>query len=94
MSAMPERDDAQASEGRWVAVVRVEGVLWAVGPLPAHSAALAAVGLVEGWPGAERVGVAELVPPAETAERLSQAQRDRGGQRALRPLRRDGEETP
>ncbi|MGH8929701.1 MAG: hypothetical protein ACRDZO_03440 [Egibacteraceae bacterium] len=66
-------------------------------PLPAHNATLAMAGLVEGWPDAERIGVAEVVPPGEAHERLSQAsraRRERGGGEGfvLRPLPRRGEE--
>ena len=76
MSAAAEPVDGPMSEGRWVAVIRVGGALWAVGPLPEHNAMLALAGLVEGWPGAERVGVAELVGPGEAHDRLSQARRE------------------
>jgi len=76
LSVRLERDDAPVVDARWVAVVRLGGALWAVGPLPEHNAMLALAGLVEGWPGAERVGVAELIGPGEAHDRLSQARRE------------------
>jgi len=97
VSAQPEAGSAGASEGRWVAVVRVDDALWAVGPLPAHSAALAMAALTEGWPDAERIGLAELLAPSEAHDRLShrsRARQERGGGGVLRPLPRHGEQTP
>lgn len=97
MSARPQRDDVHASDARWVAVVRVGEALWAVGPLPAHNATLAMAGLIEGWPDAERIGVAELLPPGEAHDRLShlsRASREGRSEGALRPLPRHGEQTP
>ncbi|MGH8929343.1 MAG: hypothetical protein ACRDZO_01585 [Egibacteraceae bacterium] len=78
-----------------MAVIRVGEVLWAVGPLPAHNAALAMAALTEGWPDTERIGVAEIVAPGEAHDWLSHARRERGGgQGVLRPLARHGEQAP
>jgi len=88
-----ERVEGPVVEGRWVAVVRLDGALWAVGPLPEHNAMLALAGLVEGWPGAERVGVAELIGPGEAHDRLSQVRREGRSAGVSRPLPRHGEET-
>jgi len=94
VSAAAEPVEGPVVDARWVAVVRLGGALWAVGPLPEHNALLALAGLVEGWPGAERVGVAELVGPGEAHDRLSQARREGRPAGVLRPLPRRGEETP
>jgi len=78
-----------------VAVVRVGGELLAVGPLPQQVAVMGVLGMVEAYVGVERVGVAELVAPADAAARVCQG-RPKGAAAAgvLRPLPRDGEETP
>ena len=90
MSAQPQHDDGGALQALWVAVIRVDKVLWVVGPLPAQNAALAMARVIEGWPGAERVGLAELVAPGEAHARFSAARAERGAGGVLRPLPRDG----
>lgn len=89
MSAQPERDEVQVSEGRWVAVVRVGGDLLAIGPLPRHSAGMGMLGMVEAYVGVERVGVAEVLTPAEAATRVAAARpKGTGTAGVLRPLPR------
>lgn len=65
------------------------------GPAARAQRELALAGLVEGWPDAERVGVAELIGPADAAARVAAA-RPKGPAAAgvLRPLPRRGEQTP
>jgi len=94
VSAEPERDDAQALEGRWVAVVRVGRELLAVGPLSQQVAVMGVLGMVEAYVGVERVGVAELVGPGDAAARVAAA-RSKGPDAAgvLRPPPRREEDT-
>jgi hypothetical protein len=54
-----------------VAVAWVGAELLAVGPLPQQITVAAVLGMTEAYQGAERVGMAELVTPAQATARLA-----------------------